>query len=382
METMTSRERVLAAIRRQDVDHVPCSPFFNSLTPQQRVGHRWQFPWGPSDREMVEYCVEKFDADPVVFISIGEFYPDTDVSSKVWLENNIIHKVWSTPSGELRAAIRYDHRWPHGLDIPFYSDFNIGHFVEPWLTSPVDLECLRHILLPARTKEHFEGLRFGYAEAKTLTDRLGLPTATRIGLGLTGAMLLCGAEALCIMTIDQPELVDGYLELEHQLNVRHMEIAVEMGVDIINRNGFYETADFYSPAMLERFLGKRLRKEIEVVHQAGKLIGYTANTGVMPILDYLAGLDFDCAMQIDIAFKGVDLGQIRAKLGGSKSFWLGPSSAFHMQAEDPEVVHQAVRDVFGVFGKKGLILTACPSAHSIMPWENTLAMIDEWKRLR
>lgn len=42
----------------------------------------------------------------------------------------------------------------------------------------------------------------------------------------------------------------------------------------------------------------------------------------------------------------------------------------------------AVREVFDVFGPTGLLLTACPSAHSIMPWENTLAMIDEWRRLR
>ena len=379
---MTSRERVLAAIRREDVDHVPCSPFFNTLSPQQRVGHRWQFPWGPSQREQVEYCVEEFDADPVVFIPIGEFYPGSNVSSKVWMENDIIHKVWSTPSGELSAAIRYDNRWPHGLDIPFFSDFNIGHSVKPWLTSPVDLECLGHILLPAGTEEQLDGLRFGYAEAKALADQFGLPTITCIGLGLTGAMHLCGSEALCMMTIDQPELVDGYLELEHRLNIRHMEIAVEMGVDIINRNGFYETADFYSPAMLKQFLAKRLQKEIEVVHQAGKLIGYTVNTGVMPILDHLASLDFDCVMKMDIAFKGVDLGAIMEKLGGSKSFWVGPSSAFHMGAKNPEVVRQAVRDSFNAFGKEGLILTPCPSVHSIMPWENTLAMIDVWKKLR
>jgi hypothetical protein len=41
-----------------------------------------------------------------------------------------------------------------------------------------------------------------------------------------------------------------------------------------------------------------------------------------------------------------------------------------------------VRQSFEVFAPEGLILAPCVSSHSIMPWESTLAMIDEWKRLR
>ena len=237
-------------------------------------------------------------------------------------------------------------------------------------------------MLPPRTKEHLDSLRFIYSEAKTLVDEFHLATTVDIGLGLTGAMQLIGAENLCLMTIDQPDLVDGYLELEHQANIRYMEIAAEMGVDIIRRNGFYETSDFYSPEMLERFLGKCLRKETDVVHQAGKLFGYCVNTGVMPILDYLSGFDFDCLMQIDIDDKGIDLAKVKEKLGGSMSFWIGPSGNTHMWSKDTEVVCQAVRDVFETFGKQGLLITACSTASSIMPWENTLAMIDECKKLR
>jgi len=37
---MTSKERVLAAIKRDPVDYVPCSPDFNPLRPQQRVERR------------------------------------------------------------------------------------------------------------------------------------------------------------------------------------------------------------------------------------------------------------------------------------------------------------------------------------------------------
>jgi hypothetical protein len=41
-----------------------------------------------------------------------------------------------------------------------------------------------------------------------------------------------------------------------------------------------------------------------------------------------------------------------------------------------------VRDAFATFGKRGLILSAVPSIRAHWPWENALAMFDEWRKLR
>ena len=78
----------------------------------------------------------------------------------------------------------------------------------------------------------------------------------------------------------------------------------------------------------------------------------------------------------------MDLAAIAARLADGKSFWTGPSNTFHMYSEDTESIRQAVRDVFEAFGKTGLILGAASSVHPMMPWANTLAMLDEWRRLR
>ena len=190
-----------------------------------------------------------------------------------------------------------------------------------------------------------------------------------------------GVTELCMMTIDNPGLVNAYLEHEHQITLRTLDVLAKCGVDIIRRNGFYETADFYGPETLETFLGARIRREVQAARTAGMLTSYTVNTGVMPILDYLASLGFDSIFGIDIAFKGVELPALKAKLGERMSLWIGPSSVFHIR-RGPEFTRDAVRDVFEVIGRKGLILVPCVSAHSIMPWESTLAMIDEWKKLR
>jgi hypothetical protein len=67
---MTSRERVLGAMRLQPVDYVPCSPSFNALSDAQRRGKRWSFPWGPSQYEQIHYGVTELGTDPVVNVSV------------------------------------------------------------------------------------------------------------------------------------------------------------------------------------------------------------------------------------------------------------------------------------------------------------------------
>jgi len=70
---LSERERLLAALRGQPVDYVPCAPLFNPLTPEQRLGRRWQFPFGPSEKEMAEHCVKVLGVGPPVALPIGDY---------------------------------------------------------------------------------------------------------------------------------------------------------------------------------------------------------------------------------------------------------------------------------------------------------------------
>jgi flavorubredoxin len=64
-----------------------------------------------------------------------------------------------------------------------------------------------------------------------------------------------------------------------------------------------------------------------------------------------------------------------------QTLWIGPSSTYHLW-QGPQATRRAVRTVFSTFGKTGIILSPAVSAHCIMPWESTMAMIDEWKKRR
>ncbi len=379
---MTSRERILAAVARKPVDYVPCCAAFNPLAPETRRGYKWQFPWAPEAplEEQLAYQVEELGLDQVVSLSVDPCRPASEVPSRIWLEGEVLHKAYDTDAGELHASVRYNDMWPHGQDLPLYSDFNIGHFVEPWIQDEADLAALQEVRRPLAQEAISRRLQPAARSARALADRYRLATVAHVGTGLTGALQLFGAHELCTMTVERPELVDAYLAFEHGLNIRSLRALAGQGIDLVRRNGFYETADFYGPAMLERFLGDRLRAERDAAHAAGMPLSYTVHTGIMPILDYLAGLELDSLFGIDLAFEGVDPVAVRDKLGDA-GLWTGVSSTYHLW-RGPEVTREAVRSTFEVFGKTGLILSPCVSVHSTMPWESALAMFDEWKRVR
>jgi hypothetical protein len=378
---MTSRERVLAAMRRQPVDHVPCAPFMNFQPEDQRWGKRWQYPFGPSPREMLDYMLGELGVDQLLQTGMG-YYPEPGVSSRVCMDGEIIHKTWTTPSGELHAAIRHDEHWLPGLDIPFFDDYNPAHFVEPWIKTLRDVDCLRHILQPPRDADALASMRFQFRECRRLAERYQVAFSMSAGLGLSGAVNMFGPSEIALRCMTDPELVDAYLEVDHQYNLGIMERGLDLGVDLIRRNGFYETCDLFSPALLQRFLGRRLKREADLVHAAGKVIGYTVLSGYGPMLDHLAAVGFDCLICPDVFLRGGDGRLLADKLGSHTSFWTGPSDTVHLPWERPEAVRQAVRQVFEVFGKTGLLITPCSSAKAVFPWENVLAMVDEWRTLR
>ena len=93
-------------MRRETVDYVPCSPFFNPQDSVQRLGKTYNFPFGPSREETVQYGVEVLGLDMTVPVAWRSFYPGPDVSSRTWVEEDVLHKCWSTPAGELHGSIR------------------------------------------------------------------------------------------------------------------------------------------------------------------------------------------------------------------------------------------------------------------------------------
>lgn len=381
---MSHKERIIATIKKQETDYSPCVVYYHNISKVIRGDRPICFPWdeNASLRDRIRYSVETLGISQIIDFGIPAKKIHKDVTSKIWRENNLLHKQYDTPAGSVKAIVECDRYWTHGEDIPLSTDWT-ANYKKAWIENEQDLECMKYLFIPWEPDpSEFKSLKESYRQSKALADEYGLPTATSAGMGLTLALQMFLPEKLCFKTIENPELIHSFLEMEHRCNLKAIEIAGNLGIDIIKRNGFYESSDFYSPQMLEDFLGKRLTAEINKTHQYDMVMMYTLHTGVMPMLDYLNRLDLDCIFGMDIAFPGVSLEKIKEKLFHNKSFFIGPSSTHHLWNPDPEVTRKAVRTVYETLGRTGVILGPCVSMHSIMPWQNLMAMIDEWKKLR
>jgi len=376
---MTSRERMLAALRRQDIDYVPCCPSFSASL----VGP--QYTWA-GRADSLDRIVNDLGLDAVVHVGVeASWHPD--VTTRVWTERvpdeplPILHKRIDTPAGPLTAAIRITEDLEHKNDIPLNSDWNVSRFVKPWLETMEDVERYRYVQLPP-SDEAITKAKERFRTQKRIADEYGVITHADCGMGLTSALQLFGAQESVLIAMDCPEVIRRFLEIEHRATMKRAEVLADLGVDVIRRNGFYETTDFWSPRQLWEWLVPLLKEEIEVMKSAGAAVTYTVETGIMPILDILAELDFDAYRDIEPALGHQNMRVVAEKLCDRHAIWGGVSGPMHIGEGTPEEVRQAVRRAFEVFGPRGLVLSAVPSIRAHWPWENALAMFDEWRELR
>jgi len=266
---MTSKERVLAAIKRKPVDYIPCLVLC-----------------GPSEAEMAEHNLAAIGLDPVMSIDVAG------------------------SNAEPIAAARVNH---------------------------------------------------------------SLATVCSMGTGTTEAGPLFGVGGWRGAAEANPGHVEKYLEREHRDCLAFIEKAALRGVDVILRNSFCNSCDSPNTESLARILRSHLKEEIELAHRTGRVIGLVLDAASMSMLERLSELEFDCVAGIDITATGLELKEVRRILGDRKSFWIGPLSAD---------VKKAVAKVIDVFGKRGLLITASPATRATMRAEDTLAMVEEWRRLR
>ena len=376
---MTSRERVKGALLRQDVDYVPCSCFFSgSLAGPQ---YTWE---GRADS--LDRIVNGLGLDGFVVVGVGHS-THPDVTSRTWTEGHsedgwpILHKEVGTPSGPLTASVKVTEDWPHGDDIPLNSDWNVSRFVKPWLETMEDVERYRYLQMPP-TDATISAARERFAAQKKTADEYGVLTYAGCGMGLTSGLQLFGPEQGVFLSMDRPDVVERFLQIEHESNLARASVLAELGVDVICRNGFYETMDFWSPSQIKQLLVPLLKKEIEAMGAGDAAVIYTVCTGIMPMLDILADLDFDAYISIEPVLTGQDMKAVAAALCDRHAIWGGLSGPIHIGEGTPEGVRQAVRDAFETFGPRGLVLSAVPSTRAHWPWENSLAMFEEWRALR
>jgi len=399
ISSMTSRERMRAAMEYKDLDYIPCSfmLFYNI------------YEHCASEQEFI---TRQLDLGLDAFVHVGHLNHtlhmrtnlDPQIKYRKWVEKNgyavYFHRRIDTPKGPLTARVRQRSGWPTEDDFPIMKDWIVPRAEEVLVKPEQDLEKLRYMFGPFRD-EDIAKLRAEADEAKKLADRYGLllvggwKGALRPGMQVDpGVMVadalawLSGYEDVMVLSITKPDIIKEYLNIIHEWNMRQIEIYLDVtDAELIIRRAWYETTEFWTPAAYRTMIAPTIKREADLVHHAGKKYGYIITSAFLPILDDILDAGVDVLIGLDPEEgKGTDLAVVKKKFAEKKkTIWGGVSGAITVEQGTEEETEQAVVKALWELGRGGgFILSPVDNVRENTPnaWRNTHAFIDAWKKFR
>ena len=375
--TMTSKQRLLAAMQSEEVDYLPCSIYFN---PNLQVdGHTLGGQEGHC-RLAIE-----LGTDPYVNVGINNsVHPDVKTECKVEQVKGedypVLWQSWQTPEGELNQAVKLTDDIKDWKQIN-WGDHSASNIYKPLIQTPEDVKRVKYLHSPTTEEDYLNALSQN-EKAFDIAGKYKVPTLMTYGEGLALPLFMMGATDLVFFAIDQLEELEKLAQISHEVSMRKIELAKRMNVDILKRFGGYEMTNLFNPEIFEKVVMPKLKKEVEFAHELGLIIYYRVVTGMEPLLKQIASIGFDCIEGGEPHLSNCSLEMWYKGFKGKSSSWTGISSPALLGRGDEKSVRREVRNAVDVFGKTGFILGVTNSIRNHFKWENTLAMVDEWKKMR
>ena len=290
-------------------------------------------------------------------------------------------KEYETPKGTLRVVAKQTEDWPHGDDVPIFSDHAVSRSTEFLVKGPQDLEKLAY-LFTAPTADQIAEFREEAKAVKSFADQRGVLVEGGWIAVADAAVWLCGVQPLLTAAMDDPQYVQVLLEFLYDWQRPRIEMLLEAGVDVISHRGWYETTRFWSPRLYRQLIKPLLKQEIDLTHSAGKKYLYIHTAGTAPLLDDLLDLGIDVLWGVDPVQGDADLKLFKEKLGGRVCLWGGMNSILTLQFGTREEIRQAVTDAIRILGPGGgFVLFPVDQLFEYTPWESVEIMLERWREI-
>lgn len=392
---MSSRERMLAALTLKHHDHVPFSP--NIVQ-----GPWWKEPLFWLDQIQRAERMLELGLDPTIDIWLPDPQPHPNVVIKTWRDTTgpepLLTKEYHTPAGILRQTVRETADWcdahhtpwipttfgiekcnHYGVDL--FDDYNVSRRTEPWIKSPEDLEKLRYII---RLPEGYvlDEWRMDAERAKEIARKYDLLLTARRTIVGDAFLWLCDISDFMCWMIEKPDFVREFLGIFQEWALGLAEIALDVGVDVVQRRGWYEIPNYWGPKHWKEYIVPGIEEETRLVHQAGKLHSYLLPAGQGTYASILKDMKFDILYGIDPRMlQGGNMKSLFEQLGDRKSFWGGVNAEVTLHSQDPAEIERAVKETIETLGSNGgLVLSAFLSIG--IPQQSIMYMIEAWKKYR
>ncbi len=140
--------------------------------------------------------------------------------------------------------------------------------------------------------------------------------------------------------------------------------------------------NFYNPDIFRKICLPRLQAELEYAHALGLLVFYRVVNGMEPLLEMIADIGFDCIEGGEPNLSQCSLEMWPAAFSVKATSWTGISAPALLCVSDQETVRREIRHCVDIFGRQDFILGVNGGIRNNSPWDHTLALIDEWKKIR
>jgi len=376
---LTSKERLLRTINLEEPDHVPLH-----ITV---IGDWVERVWKSTFESQMETL--HMGLDPILYISPPwQHHPEVKV--KVEVRNfpsekyPILVKTYETPEGGLRQVAVKTPDWPHGDDIPLFSDFIVpaSRTRERLIKDSGDLKKLQYIL-QGPSPDQVRLFRQEAEKTKEYADEKGIMLVGEGGYGGDAAIWICGFERILAATHRESDFLSELLDIIHQWDLLRIKELMEVGIEVIRRRGYYESPPFWSPQLYRRYLEPLIREEIEIIHRAHLKFNYIVETGIAQLLPILSELGVDLFDGMDPIANQIDLDVVR-KAFANTCIRGGMSEAMTLAQGTPEQIRKEVkRSIEKLAPGGGFILGPIYSILSRETWEKKVPVfIEAWKKYR
>jgi uroporphyrinogen decarboxylase len=343
---MTSRQRVLAVLNRQEVDRLPVDLWCTPEVLDALKAHA-----GTAD-ELQAY--RRLGVDKIVWVSPvyrrpGEANRERTVST------------WGVPLQEIQAGAA-TYREFAGAPLAGVESPEQVHKYPDWPNPGY----------------------FDYAEAAGRAQRAGGEFVT-LGPWISLFEIYCtlrGLEQSMMDLLEQPELADTVLDrieqCQTEMLTRYFAAAGDaLDMVFVSDDIGTQAGLLLSPQMWQRFLAPRLTRWCELIHAHGAKVFYHSDGAIAPLIGRLIDCGIDVLNPIQHACPGMDLAALKRNFGDRVIFHGGVDNQRILPFGSPAEVREETLRCLSTLGEggNGYICCSCHNIQAGTPLQNILTMI-------
>lgn len=384
---MNSKERLLAALNHQEVDHIPLLLRFWQLV--EGVDNI-PFEWRDQIRRVENTTALRLD--DTLLLEPPSGYVENYAPEQNGIESTttllpppageafpLLVKTYHTPEGPLQTTIQKSDDWIHGDNIHLFDDFNIPRMKQPLIKTQEDIRRLRYLLC----KPNAEQEALFRQQAACLREE-----ALRLGVLLDGGwialgdalMWLCGMERILYAQMEEMDFLDTLIEVVFEWEMLRIDYLLQEGVDVVVQMAWYEGSDFWTPKKWRAMLKPRIKQMVEKTHQHGKKYRYIITKGWKPIRQDLVEIGVDCITGLDPVQDRIDLHEVKREIGSQVCLMGGVNSSVMFTQWDEAHIRQALDEAIQALAPgSGFILFPVDAVFNNQPWEKVQFFIDLWR---